>query len=43
MERVTGMINFIAESELVPVSDAGAVYWLSKWYKFVSRTSSPHL
>ena len=36
MNRVRGLINFIAENYLAAVSDAGQVYWLSKWYKTVS-------
>ena len=40
MDRVRGLINFIAENYLAAVSDAGQVYWLSKWYKTVSVSSS---
>ena len=36
MNRVRGLINFIAGNYLTTVSDAGQVYWLSKWYKTVS-------
>lgn len=36
MNRVRGLINFIAENYLAAVSDAGQVYWLSKWYRTVS-------
>ena len=36
MNRVRGLINFIAGNYLAAVSDAGQVYWLSKWYKTVS-------
>ena len=36
MNRVRGLINFIVETDLAAVSDAGQVYWLSKWYKTVS-------
>ncbi len=33
LNRVTGLINFVSESPLLPVSNQGVVYWLTKWYK----------
>lgn len=33
LNRVTGLINFVSESPLLPVSNQGVIYWLSKWYK----------
>lgn len=43
LNRVTGLINFVSESPLLPVSNQGVIYWLSKWYKqhslnFVANT-----
>ncbi|KAL2041750.1 hypothetical protein N7G274_005534 [Stereocaulon virgatum] len=45
MKRVRGLINFVAKSHLVPVSDSGQVYWLSKWYKThsLNYVSNNHL
>lgn len=37
--RVAGLVNFISNSDLVPISD---VYYVSKWYKLNSMNFIAH-